>query len=117
MGRKIPLWGGEMMNLLDLPEKIGDFELIEALLPDKGVLIERIISKGQSSPPGFWYDQVRDEFVLVLQGEACLVWSDGREKRMRPGDWLVINAHDRHRVEWTSSDPACVWLTVHGKLY
>lgn len=38
-------------------------EYVEALFPEQGVLLERIISTGQSSPEGFWYDQERDEWV------------------------------------------------------
>jgi len=104
-----------MMNLFQLPDKLLDEELSEALIPDRGVLIERIISSGQASPPGFWYDQDRDEFVVLLQGEAILAWADGRERRMVAGDWIFIPAHEKHRVEQTSSKPVCIWLAVHGK--
>ncbi len=104
------------MNLFQLPDKLPDEELFEELIPDRGVLIERIISSGQASPPGFWYDQDKDEFVVLLQGEAVLTWEDGRERRMAAGDWIFIPAHEKHRVEQTSHQPACIWLAVHGKL-
>ncbi|MDD2586622.1 MAG: cupin domain-containing protein [Syntrophomonadaceae bacterium] len=107
-----------MGNLLELPPISHDEneEIFEALLPDKGVLIERIISIGQASPENFWYDQERDEWVVVLQGSAKLTWIDGRHLELKPGDWVFIPAHDKHRVEWTSSNPPCIWLAVHGAL-
>lgn len=104
------------MNLFDLPENLLDDEFFESLLPDHGILIERIISTGQSSPPGFWYDQERDELVVVLQGQAELAWPDGRTLKMGRGDWLLIQAHELHRVEQTSKDPPCIWLTIHANL-
>lgn len=104
------------MNLFDIPKKMKDKETFESLLPDRGILVERIISTGQSSPPGFWYDQDRDELVVLLQGEAELSWSDGRTHQMKRGDWLLIPAHERHRVERTSIEPPCIWLAIHGRL-
>lgn len=104
------------MNLFDIPEKLREEEIFESLLPDRGILVERIISTGQSSPPGFWYDQDRDELVALLQGEAELAWSDGRTHQMKRGDWLLIPAHERHRVERTSIEPPCIWLAIHGRL-
>jgi cupin 2 domain-containing protein len=79
--------------------------------------IERILSCGQASPSGFWYDQEQDEWVALLQGRACLQWEDGSQTELAPGDWLVIPARRKHRVEWTSREPVCVWLTVHGELF
>lgn len=104
------------MNLFAIPGHLKDEEFFESLLPDRGILIERIISTGQASPPGFWYDQDRDELVMLLQGEAELAWPDGRTLSMGRGDWLLIPAHERHRVQWTSSDPPCIWLAIHGQL-
>ncbi|TWH48347.1 cupin domain-containing protein [Sporomusa sp. KB1] len=104
------------MNLFDLPKILPEEELFETLLPDQGVLIERIISTGQVSPPDFWYDQERDEWVAVLQGEAVLQWENGSEQRLLAGDWACIPAHKRHRVSYTSKQPPCIWLAVHGRL-
>lgn len=96
----------------DLPEE----EITEPLFPDRGILVERIVSFGQSSPPGFWYDQERDEWVALLSGEAVLEWEDGSVLEMHPGDWIFLRAHERHRVARTSSEPPCVWLAVHGRM-
>lgn len=104
------------MNLFDLPEHPGEDELIQSLIPDHGVLIERIVSTGQVSPPGFWYDQERDEWVAVLQGQAILAWEGGRRQLLSPGDWVLIPAREKHRVEWTSTDQCCIWLAIHGQL-
>ena len=49
----------------------------------------------------------------LLQGEACLLWEDGGESALSPGDWLLIPARARHRVVYTSSEPPCVWIAVH----
>jgi len=105
-----------MENLFKLPTVLPAKEVFEPLIPDRGIMIERIISKGQASPPGIWYDQPRDEWVVLLQGHAELAWRDGRRERLAPGDWLLIPAHEQHRVESTSMDPPCIWLAVHGKL-
>ena len=91
-------------------------EYSEAIIPDKGVLIERIISTGHASPERYWYDQERDEWVVLLQGKAKLSWEAGKVLEMRAGDWVFIPAHERHRVDWTSQEPPCIWLAVHGRL-
>lgn len=104
------------MNLFQLPTQLPGVELIEALIPDRGILIERIISRGQTTPPGVWYDQERDEWVVLLQGRARLAWENGQELTLEAGDWAFIPAHERHRVEYTSVQPPCIWLAVHGRL-
>lgn len=87
------------------------------LLRRPGLVIERIVSSGQASPPGFWYEQPQAEWVLLLQGEALLRFADEDEaRRLRPGDWLDIAARRRHRVEWTAPDRLTIWLAVfHGE--
>jgi len=84
------------------------------LVEKSGVRIERIISTGQASPPGFWYDQPDDEFVVLLTGAARLRFEAGDfNLDLAPGDWVEIPAHARHRVEWTQADPPTVWLAIH----
>ena len=82
------------------------------LLSRPGLRIERIVSSGQCSPPGFWYDQPADEWVLLAQGSAELEFDDGRRQALAPGDWLLIPAGCRHRVAATGPDT--VWLAVHA---
>jgi len=105
-----------VQNLFDLPKDLGQEELVEIVFSGKGVWMERIISTGQSSPEDFWYDQEQDEWVVVLQGKAVLAWQDGRRLEMNPGDWVMLPAHEKHRVEWTSTNPPCIWLAVFGQL-
>ena len=89
-------------------------ERIDELIRSGSVRIERIVSEGQVSPPGFWYDQEEWEYVAVLQGNTELEF-DGDRVNMSAGDWVMIPAHKRHRVAYTSSEPACVWLAVFGQ--
>ena len=105
-----------MPNLFSLPDNLPDEEIQEPLISDRGVLIERIVSSGQTTPEGEWYDQGRDEWVVLLQGEALLTYADGRGLELKAGDHVLIPAHEKHRVDATSRDPACIWLAVHGEL-
>ena len=99
--------------LADLPSAL-DEELVTELAAAPGVRIERIVSTGQVSPPGFWYDQPADEWVVLLSGEASLRFEDEPAARaLRPGDWVLIAAHRRHRVDRTSEHGPTVWLAVH----
>ena len=93
------------MNLFaDLPRHLPG-ELFTDLLEDPNVRIERIVSHGHASPEGFWYDQDQHEWVVVLQGAARLRFeSDEQPVKLKPGDFLNIPAHKRHRVEWTTAD-------------
>ena len=101
-------------NLLDDLPKRADQESLVDLLKRPGVRIERIVSTGQASPPGFWYDQAHGEWVAVLAGEAQLRFEDEPAARtLRAGDFVDIAAHRRHRVEWTRPGEPTVWLAVH----
>jgi cupin 2 domain-containing protein len=101
-------------NLLSGLPPSRDQEEIERLIDDPNMRIERIVSTGQASPPGFWYDQPDDEFVVLLAGAARLRFeADDLAFDLKPGDWVEIPAHARHRVERTQVDPPTVWLAVH----
>jgi cupin 2 domain-containing protein len=103
------------MNLLrDLPDA-STAEIAERLAGNGAVRIERIVSHGQASPEGFWYDQDECEFVMVLAGAARLCFIDGETVKLGPGNWVDISAHRRHRVEWTDPDRPTVWLAVFYK--
>ena len=89
-------------------------ERLETLLARPGLRIERIVSSGQASPAGFWYQQADAEWVVLLAGEALLRFEDEvAARRLRAGDWLLIEPMRRHRVEWTATDAPSVWLAVH----
>lgn len=99
-------------NIFDLPEPLSDEEIFDDLIPAKGVKIERIISNGQTTPEGEWYDQDLDEWVVLIQGEAELEYENGGKVRLIAGDHVLIPAHIRHRVAYTSEDPPCIWIAV-----
>lgn len=93
-----------------------DDEEVTLLLGTPEVRIARIVSFGQASPPGFWYDQDEDEWVVVLAGAARLrLEGETSPRELEPGDYLHIPAHVRHRVEWTDEHRATVWLAVHHR--
>jgi cupin 2 domain-containing protein len=100
------------VNLLrDLP-RASTGEIVERLVAGDTVRIERIVSRGEVSPPGFWYDQDEAEFVVVLAGAARLGFADGDVMALGPGDWVDIAPHRRHRVEWTDPGAPTIWLAV-----
>jgi cupin 2 domain-containing protein len=88
-------------------------ERSEEIARCSGVVIERTISAGYASPPGFWYDQEADEWVAVLQGTGVLKFDDGSTRTLHAGDHLLIRAHQRHQIASTSVNPPCLWLAVH----
>ncbi len=89
-------------------------EHFDTLAQTPGLRIERIVSSGQCTPPGQWYDQPRAEWVVLLQGAAELRFEDEpAPRRLGPGDWVFIPAHRRHRVTWTDPGATSVWLAVH----
>jgi cupin 2 domain-containing protein len=87
-------------------------ELITVLVQERGVRIERIVSRGHASPPGFWYDQDQAETVFVVAGAARLEIEGEPERELGPGDWIDLPAHLRHRVSWTAPDRDTIWLAV-----
>ena len=91
-------------------------ELFTTIHQAHGLRIERIVSQGHASPPGFWYDQDEDEWVVVLEGSAAVQFEGEPEPvELRRGSVLNIPAHARHRVAWTDPNQQTVWLAVHYK--
>ena len=102
-------------SLFDDIRPLAEAEEFRTLLERPGLRIERIVSTGQVSPPGFWYDQAWDEWVLVMFGAATLEFDDGMAPRtLQPGDYLHIPAGRRHRVAWTDPDRPTIWLAIHA---
>ena len=95
----------------DLPSQLPD-ELVTTLLAAGGVRIERIVSRGHASPEGFWFDQDEHEWVALLRGAARLRFEEG-EIELKPGSFLNIPAHRRHRLEWTTPNEPTIWLAIH----
>ena len=102
------------MNVFALHPDLPAGELFERLAGNDDVLVERIVSTGQSTAPGEWLEQERDEWVVLLAGEAELSFADGTTLVLGRGDHTVIAAGTRHRVERTSAEPPCIWLAVHA---
>jgi cupin 2 domain-containing protein len=89
-------------------------EIVTRLFDTPNLKIERIVSLGQQSPPGFWYDQPWAEWIVVLAGAGGLRFEGETEVRvLSPGDYVLIPARAKHRVEWTAKDYATIWLAVH----
>jgi cupin 2 domain-containing protein len=88
-------------------------EFFEELLRTETFRVERIVSRGQASPPGFWYDQETGEWVLLVSGSATLRFEDGRMIDLAPGDHILIPPRLRHRVERTDPERETVWLALH----
>ncbi len=74
------------------------------------------IQCSNSTPTGKRYDQDRDEWVVLIQGEAELQYENGEKLRLIAGDHVLIPAHVRHRVAFTSKEPPCIWIAVFGDL-
>lgn len=98
----------------EMPAALAAGERFESLLQRPGLHLERIVSTGQASPPGFWYEQADAEWVLLLSGAATLRFADEAAARsLQPGDWLYIAPGRRHRVESTDAKTPSVWLALH----
>jgi cupin 2 domain-containing protein len=99
--------------IADVPRHALD-EQLTSMLQANNLRIERIVSHGHASPPGFWYDQDQHEWVIVLQGAARLLFEgDAKSIELGAGDYVDIPAHKKHRVEWTTPEEPTVWLAVY----
>ena len=102
-----------LKNIFDnLPIELKE-EFFEEILSTKDFKLERIISEGHASPTNFWFDQDKNEFVLLLKGKAKLSFEDGSKLELIPGDYLIIKAHQKHRVDWTDPNQKTFWLAIH----
>jgi cupin 2 domain-containing protein len=101
-------------NLLDgVPSELPE-ELFTTILRARSFRIERIVSQGHCSGQGFWYDQEEHEWVILLEGSAAIQFEcDPEPVQLRPGSYLNIPAHARHRVVCTSPTERTVWLAIH----
>ena len=106
-----------MNNIQNIFSSIPDdipAELFQDILATDSFKIERIVSKGHSSPGGFWYDQDKNEWIILLKGSAGLLL-EGNDNvvELQPGDYLNIPPHLKHRVEWTDPETETVWIAIH----
>lgn len=103
----------ELRNIFEsIPDHL-DEEIYEVLVQSDHVTIERIISKGQRSPESGWYDQERNEWVIVLKGEAVISFDNGKEINLKVGSHINITAHKKHKVLWTNPKTETIWLAIY----
>ncbi|HHB79994.1 MAG TPA: cupin domain-containing protein [Saprospiraceae bacterium] len=96
-----------------IPSEIPD-EIFDTLLQTDQIRIERIVSKGHTTPTDQWYDQDTDEWVLVIRGAAQLEFDQNKPpETLQKGDFMLIPAHQKHRVVWTLPDTPTIWLAIH----
>ncbi len=102
-----------MNNLFDdIPDTVLE-ELSDTLVETPSVRIERIVSFNHASSEDFWYEQEQNEWVVILQGRAKILFAGEKfPLEMGLGDFVNIPAHQRHRVEWTTPDGPTIWLAV-----
>lgn len=96
----------------NIPKKL-DEELFEDIISNDKLKIQKIVSEGHTTDKFEWYDQDSDEWVIVLHGEAILSFENEDDVNLKPGDYINIPAHKKHRVSWTTSDKKTIWLAVH----
>ena len=99
---------------LNIPPELKT-EHFQDLFKNNSIRIERIISKGHSSPASGWYDQSENEWVIVLKGSGAIAFADGHEVNLTTGDFIFIPKHQKHRVSWTDPENITVWLAVFYK--
>lgn len=98
-----------MQNLFIPNLNNAEEEKFDTLLHTPHIHIEKITSNGQTSSQ--WYEQDRDEWVVLIEGEGRLLFQDGSEITLLKGDHILIPKMKKHKVVYTSS-PA-IWLAVH----
>ena len=108
-----PRFKPKIANLLAKLPPAKRAEAFTELLARPGVRLERIVSRGQATPEDAPMVQDRDEWVLLLEGEAGLRIEDSAEVRLGPGDHLLIEAGQKHWVTFTAKDRPTVWLALH----
>ena len=95
----------------EMPTSFQD-EHFQEILTTESIRIERIVSRGHTSPDNGWYDQAEHEWVIVLKGAGIISFEDGKEIELKPGDYLNIPAHAKHKVIWTDQENETVWLAI-----
>ncbi|MEA3438493.1 MAG: cupin domain-containing protein [Thermodesulfobacteriota bacterium] len=106
----------DVINIFEnIPDHIPE-ELFQEILKTKNLKVERIVSKGHSSEDDHWYDQEENEWVILLKGNAGLLFEgDENVVILKPGDYINIPSHTKHRVEWTDPNIETVWLAIYYK--
>lgn len=103
----------ELNNIFNSPQLNSGDEIFNSILNSDSLKIERIVSKGNTSPDEGWYEQESAEWVVVLEGEGHILYEDGREFKLKKGNHLNIPARTKHKVSWTDPNGETIWLAVH----
>ena len=104
----------DVSNIFSAIHKQDTAEIIETIILTHEFKIERIISRGHTTAEGEWYNQDKNEWVLVLKGSARLLFEgDDETVNMNAGNYVNIPAHRKHRVEWTDPEVETIWLVIH----
>jgi cupin 2 domain-containing protein len=104
----------DIRNIFSDIQKHAPDEILETILQTDKFKIERILSRGHATAEGDWYDQDKNEWVMVLKGSAGLLFEgDDKAVIMKTGDYINIPAHRKHLVEWTEPEEETIWLTIH----
>lgn len=104
----------DIKNIFSVIQKQAPEEILETIIQAHQCKIERIISRGHATTVGEWYNQDKNEWVLVLKGNARLLFEgDDELVVMKTGDYINIPAHRKHRVEWTDPTEETIWLAVY----
>ncbi|BFM10242.1 hypothetical protein R50072_03950 [Simiduia litorea] len=102
-----------MKNIFEHLPDASDEEKFQMLLAQPNLKIERIVSNGQSTAKGYWYDQEQSEWIMLLQGGAGIEFKGQKPFALKPGDYLNIPARQQHRVAWTEPNMTTLWLAIH----
>jgi cupin 2 domain-containing protein len=102
----------DVSNIFDKINKNSTEEVFTTLLKNDNIKIEKIVSTGQSSPEGYWYDQEQDEFIFLVSGKATLEFKNEGLVVLKSGDYLFVPAHKKHRVKNTLKDDVTIWLAI-----
>lgn len=104
----------ESGNIFDSMPTDLEHETFLKILNQKNIRIERIVSNGQSSPAQGWYDQEDNEWVIVLEGKAVIIFEKNEKTiSLDKGDYMNIPSHTKHKVAWTDPAKKTIWLAIH----
>jgi cupin 2 domain-containing protein len=99
----------------DIPDTIPE-EIFETIIEADSFRLERIVSDGQLTAEDEWYDEDENEWFILLKGSAGLLLEGDKEPLvLKPGDYLNLPAHRKHKVLWTDADEKTIWLALHYK--
>ena len=88
-------------------------EIFENIISKDNIKIQRIVSKGDTTPKDEWYNQEDDEWVIIMQGEAVLSFENQKNIKLKAGEYINIPAYTKHRVSWTIETQETIWLAIH----